>query len=189
MTSPRVIPAFPILSSRFSLIPLTPACLGALLAGDLVSASSLIEATIPPAAAQSDSTYLRRLHQLRANPSLQPWLLRAIVLRETGEMIGRIGFHDAPGAEYLRDYAPHGLEFGYEVYPASRRQGYASEACRALMDWAHHAGGVSRFVASISPHNAPSLAMAEKFGYRRVGQHLDEEDGEEYIFALDYPVA
>ena len=181
--------ALPIASQRLTLVPLTPDFLEAALQGDLVYAARLIGATVPDAATSSDSTYAMRLRQLRDDPLLQPWLLRAIILRETGTMIGRIGFHDAPDAKYLRDYAPGGLELGYEIYPAFRRQGYASEACRALMDWAHHAGGVNRFVVSVSPHNVASLAMAEQFGYRRVGQHMDEEDGEEYIFMLEYPQA
>ena len=39
-----------------------------------------------------------------------------------------------------------------------------------------------RFIVSISPLNAPSLGLAAKFGFRRIGSHLDEVDGPEDIF-------
>ena len=39
-----------------------------------------------------------------------------------------------------------------------------------------------RFLLSISPENAPSLALAEKLGFRKIGSKIDEEDGPEEIW-------
>ena len=73
------------------------------------------------------------------------------------------------------------MEIGYRVDPGYRRQGYALEAVRGLMDWA--AGrGVHRFVASIAPDNKASLALAAKLGFERVGEQIDDIDGLEYVF-------
>jgi RimJ/RimL family protein N-acetyltransferase len=127
----------------------------------------------------------RRLTQLRDDPTLQPWLLRAMGLRGDGRMIGHIGFHTRPGAEYLRDLAPGGVELGYSVFEPYRRQGFATEACAALMSWAHREHGVGRFVVSISPGNLPSLRIAQHFGFRKVGMHIDEEDGPEDIYVRE----
>jgi len=97
-------------------------------------------------------------------------------------MVGYIGFHTAPDPEYLAELAPGGIELGYTVFAAHRRQGYAREACAALMQWARQEHGVDRFVVSISPDNVPSLRLAESFGFRKIGSHMDEIDGLEYIF-------
>ena len=61
--------------------------------------------------------------------------LRALVLRDRQVMVGYIGFHTAPGAEYLQPYAPGGVEFGFTVYPPFLRQGYAREASIAVMSY------------------------------------------------------
>ena len=123
-----------------------------------------------------------RLINMRENPALEPWLLRAVGLRETKTMVGFIGFHTLPGADYLNSYAPGSVEFGYTIFPGYRGKGYATEAAGALMDWATREHNVTRFVVSISPTNEPSLRIAEKFGFRKVGTVIDPEDGVEDVF-------
>lgn len=68
------------------------------------------------------------------------------------------------------------------MFEEYRRQGFAYEAAGALMNWARTEHGVKRFVVSISPENTPSLALAAKFGFRKIGSHIDEVDGLEEIF-------
>ena len=96
--------------------------------------------------------------------------------------MGDIGFHAAPGHECLAELAPGGVEFGYGVMESYRRRGLATEAIEALMRWAREEHGVERFVVSISPENGPSLALAAKLGFRKIGSHMDEFDGPEDIF-------
>jgi RimJ/RimL family protein N-acetyltransferase len=172
-------------SSRLELIALSPDVLRASLREDLESASRLIDLSIPQDWLEAKWLIEMRLAKIRANPALEPWLLRAVGLRETRTMIGFIGFHGLPGAEYLNSYAPGSVEFGYTIFPEYRRKGFASEAARALMDWATRAHGVRRFVLSISPANEPSLRLARKFGFRKVGSVTDPEDGVEDVFLLD----
>lgn len=92
-------------------------------------------------------------------------------------MVGHIGFHGSPKTVGR-------AEMGYTVMPNHRRQGYATEAARALMAWAAREHGVARFFVSIAPDNASSLAMAAKLGFRQVGEQIDEEDGLEYVFEI-----
>ena len=74
---------------------------------------------------------------------------------------------------------------GYRVDPAYRRIGVATEVVRALFDWAAREHGVTRFRASIAPDNVASLAIASRFGFRQVGEQMDDVDGLELVFELD----
>jgi RimJ/RimL family protein N-acetyltransferase len=127
----------------------------------------------------------RRLGQLQDDPTLQPWLVRAMVPRDSRVMVGYIGFHAAPGAQYLQPYSPEAVEFGYTVFPPYRRQGYAREASFALMRWATGHHGVTRFVLSIRPDNIASQSLAASLGFVRIGYHIDVVDGLEDILQFD----
>ena len=161
---------------------MTPAFLAASLQGARAQLDVLLGVAVPEDWPDDSQWPRRRLDQLREDPELQPWLLRAIVLRAERRMVGHIGFHGRPGDECLRELAPGGVEFGYTVFASDRRRGYAREACEALMEWAHRSYGVSRFVVSINPANPASLALATQLGFDRIGSHVDEEDGPEDIF-------
>ncbi len=179
------VPPPRIRSERLDLVPLLPPFLEASLAGDHAAAAHLLGVTVP-ADWWSETDLMRlRLSDLQSDPRLQPWLLRAIVLRREQLMIGHVGFHTQPGAAYLREFAPGGVELGYTIFTPFRQQGYATEACAALMTWAYQAHHVTRFVVSISPDNLPSLRIAQHFGFRKVGMHIDEVDGPEDIFVRE----
>ena len=126
-----------------------------------------------------DERFLRRrLREMAQDEATQPWLARAMVSRDRERgMLGRIGFHGPPDGRGM-------AEMGYTVLPPFRRRGYALEAARGMMDWAARERGVRLFRLSVSPDNAPSLAMAAKMGFRRVGEQMDEEDGLELVFEL-----
>ena len=164
---------------------MTPEFLEACIAGDLDSAAQISGFVVPPAWLEVKWLMELRLKQMRENPVLVDWLLRAVILRETGAMIGHIGFHSLPGPDYLKSYTPNGVEFGYSIFPAYRRHGYASEAVEALMAWATGEHAVPNFILSISPTNEPSLRLAQKFGFRKISTVFDEEEGVEDIFLLE----
>lgn len=175
-----------IQSKRLDLLRLDPDTLRLTLAGDSVAVERRLSLTVPSEWYAADMLIHLRLQQLLNDPAYQPWSVRAIALREERQMVGHIGFHTKPGAPYLQPYAPDGIEFGYTVFSPFRRRGYAREACPALMQWAHEEHQVSQFVVTISPDNIPSRRLAEKLGFTKVGEHMDEEDGLEEIFRLDY---
>ena len=170
-----------ICAERLELVPLHPPFLQAVLEHDLTKAERILGVSLPDGLLDSTDVMAMRLQQLQAEATYQPWSLRAIVLRDRPVMIGHIGCHTAPGAEYLRPYSPGGVEFGFTVYPPFRRQGYAREASRALMGWAHQVHAVTRFVLSIRPDNTASQALAAGLGFVRIGSHMDEVDGLEDI--------
>ena len=154
-----------IRSDRLELISLTPAFLSASLAGARAIAEQFIGVAIAPDWFADQWIMRLRLDDLKRNPDYQPWSMRAVVLREQQLMIGHIGFHTLPDPDYLAMTAPGGVEFGYTIYPPFRRNGYALEASRAMIQWAHKTHQVTRFVLSISPDNVPSLRIADRLGF------------------------
>lgn len=153
---------------------MTPAFLDASLRHDRPTLESLLDATVPDAWLDDLRFATLRLAQLREDPTLEPWLLRAIVVRSDRVMAGHIGCHGRPDAG--------SVELGYTVFAPHRRRGYAREACAGLMGWAQDTHGVGRFVVSISPTNVPSIALARGLDFVRIGAHIDEEDGPEDVF-------
>ncbi len=169
----------PINTKRLQLVSLSPTFIDALLEGRCAEAEEAGQISLADAwPDEPDIRFLRmRLEQMRAAPAAQEWLVRAMVLPPSREMIGHIGFHGPP--EVIGR-----AELGYAVFPSHRRSGYAVEAVLGMMDWAHREHGVERFFVSISPKNAASLAMAAKLGFSLIGEQMDEEDGLEYVFEL-----
>ena len=174
----------PIRSTRLSLESMTVPFMQALVRSDLAAAAREIGATVPEGMPDDLRTFLAfRLPQVDRDPSARACLGRVIVLTDPAgdrRIIGSIGFHGPPDSDGR-------AEVGYRVEPEFRRQGYAREAVWALFDWAHRVHGVSRFVASISPDNEPSLKLAEGLGFRQVGEQMDEIDGLEYVFETTWP--
>lgn len=151
--------------------------LEAMLAGDRSGAARLLGCDIPDDLPLESFPLARRLDQLRRDASVQPWLLRAMVDRASGTLVGHIGFHTPPRPEYLSAIAPDAVELGYTVHAPFRRQGYATDAILALMHWAYSLHGQRCFFLSISPQNLPSTKMAQSLGFATCGSHIDEEDG------------
>ena len=125
-----------------------------------------------------------RLKDLHQDPAYLRWSLRAIIWRETGEMIGHIGFHTPPDPDYLAALGTDGIEIGYEIYPDWRRQGFGHEALQRLLQFAREEG-VERFILSIAPDNQPSLALARSLGFVELGQQVDGEGGLELLYRLE----
>ena len=103
------------------------------------------------------------------------WLIRAAVTRNGPAMIGRVGFHAAPDADGV-------VEIGYEIDARHRRQGFGHECATHMIHRAEQLACVSAVRASIAPDNEPSLRIAERLGFRRIGEQIDEIDGLEFVF-------
>jgi [ribosomal protein S5]-alanine N-acetyltransferase len=173
----------PIRTERLELVSMSVAFLEALGRDDVAAMSREVGAIVSPRLPDGLEHFVQyRLATLRVDPGARPWLGRALVLTEddgTRRVIGAAGFHAPPDAEGR-------VEIGYRLDPEFRRQGYAIEAVRGLFDWAA-AQGVHRFIASISPDNEESLALAAKLGFRQIGEQVDEIDGLELVFETTWP--
>jgi RimJ/RimL family protein N-acetyltransferase len=172
-----------ITSERLDLILLSPQAIDALLEGRRSDAERELDASIPENwPDEHDAGFLRyRQRQLERMPQAEQWLVRAVILRGPARvMIGHAGFHGPPGVNGKQDASA--VELGYTIFEPHRGHGYATEAATALMDWAHEEQEIDRFIASVAPDNAPSLAIVKKLGFVQTGEQWDEEDGLELVF-------
>ena len=105
-----------------------------------------------------------------------PYGDRAVVLRESNELIGSVGFvpclmpfekldNLCSGAERTRPVCST-PEFGlfYWFAAAFQRQGYATEAVRAMVDYAFAKLNLKRIVATTEFDNDRSIRMMERLG-------------------------
>ena len=122
----------------------------------------------------------RRVAQIEADASVQPWLARAMVVKDENRVVGYIGCHDRPD-ELGR------IELGYQVMVADRRKGYAREAIEGLLAWAGDLGATG-LILSISPNNVASLQLAHDLGLTQSGEQMDEIDGLELVFERSLPL-
>lgn len=93
----------------------------------------------------------------------------SVVLKATGEWVGRVG-----------PYYPQGWpepEIGWAVHPAHVRNGYASEAAKACLDYVFHDLGWDCVAHVIVPGNVASIGVAEKIGSRFIREMTDAETG------------
>jgi ribosomal-protein-alanine N-acetyltransferase len=173
-----------IITPRLRLRLMPAEFLEACLDNDIATAEARIELTLSPEWLQEKHLMTLRLKECHADPAYRPWSVRAMGLASSGRMIGHIGFHSPPDPEYLRRFVPDGIEVGYTVFAAYRRQGFAQEALGGLLSWATARSALRHVVASIAPTNVASTALAQKLGFVKVGEHQDEVDGLEYVYVL-----
>lgn len=85
------------------------------------------------------------------------WL---VFSRETGKLIGRAGLeHD---------------ELGYMIAPELWNQGYATEVCRFIIDYARENTDFEELYCRIDERNEASVRLAKKLGFTKSG-HIDED--------------
>ena len=122
-------------------------------------------------------TWKRRSDQVEADPASAAWVTGVIWDEQQQVAVGRAGYHGPPD--------PAGMvEIGYAVDPAYRRRGYARAALEALLERAAREPDVQTVRATISPDNTPSYALASQYGFVKVGEQWDEEDGLEIIYEV-----
>jgi RimJ/RimL family protein N-acetyltransferase len=147
----------PLLTPRLKLVPITPA----LAAAARESGQALEQAVGAEALADWSGASLNLV--ARSAPQdgagrLAPAPIRALVVhREDKCIIGDVRFEPS-----RREDSP---EIGYSIAPSRRREGYATEAAGAVVDWLFEEGGARRVVAGCDKANIASVHILRNLGF------------------------
>ena len=90
----------------------------------------------------------------------------AVVLKESGRVVGHCGFADMERA--MEPSIGGEPEMGWIFDPVVHGQGIAFEACAAALDWADRELDASGYPAIISVDNEPSIRLAQRLGFDRL---------------------
>jgi ribosomal-protein-alanine N-acetyltransferase len=166
-------------SPRIRFVTLSPAALAALMNKDLPAANAEAGVELTDYFVTDRALWLwrYRLNQIAADPGSARWIVRAAVTGPDGVVVGHAGYHGPPDENGM-------VEVGYSVDPAHRRQGYARAMLRELLRRAAEEPDVRVVRASISPDNVASLATIAGFGFVKVGEQWDDEDGLEHVYEV-----
>ncbi|MDQ2654750.1 MAG: GNAT family N-acetyltransferase [Chloroflexota bacterium] len=159
-------------SQRLHLVPLTAEALAALIQGDRAAAERALNGKfpspelVPPLMTDALDFFLEIA---AAGPASAAWGARAYITVDTRDIVGMGGFTGPPDERGF-------VTMGYSIFPAFQRLRYASEAARALADWALTQPGVMGIQATISPHNVASERVAAYAGLYRTDATEDDPD-------------
>jgi len=90
------------------------------------------------------------------------WGMFQIILRETGEVIGDIGFHGPPDEDGT-------VEIGYSIVEQYRGRGLVGESAVAICGLAWSRPEVTRIIAQTDEGNAASAGVLRHAGFREDG--------------------
>ena len=165
---------------RVELVPLSAPVFAALADGDLAAANAVSPVPLPPSFAGPEwaPVWRVRADQVAADPGHATWVTGVVWDPDRRLAVGRAGFHGPPDARGM-------VEIGYATAPGHQRRGYARAALAALLDRARREPDVRVVRLSIAPDNVASQGVALPFGFREVGEQVDEEDGLELVYELE----
>ena len=106
------------------------------------------------------------------------WVQFTVEERGGGRIVGDVGLSVADGE-------PGVIKVGYTIDPAFQGLGYATEAIRALVEYAFETLGAEVVRAHASAENAPSIRVAEKIGMRLVDR-VEHREGDEVWYGVRY---
>ncbi|WP_045747431.1 MULTISPECIES: GNAT family N-acetyltransferase [Actinoplanes] len=160
-------------SIRF--VTLSPAALTALIAGDLPAAGAAAGHPLSRYLVDENWLWRVRLDDITRDPRAADWIARAAVAEPDGIVVGHGGFHGPPDDDGI-------VEVAYSVDPAHRRRGYARAMLAALLERADADPQVTAVRASIRPDNTGSRATIAGFGFKKIGEQWDPQDGLEDVY-------
>lgn len=110
------------------------------------------------------------LEKLQGSRPADPWIHGFKLEHQvSGKRIGQCGYKGPPVGGVV--------EIAYAVEAAHQGKGYATEAARALTNYALGTGQVTLVCAHTLPEPNASTRVLTKCGFRKVGEVVDPEDG------------
>lgn len=98
------------------------------------------------------------------------WLVRH---KATGALIGRAGLEQRVVGEETQ------LELGYVIAPEYWHQGYATEVCTAILEWAEEHLDFACAESMVEPGNEASIRLLNRLRFSYMGR--EKRDGQEFL--------
>lgn len=157
-------------TSRLQLLPCTLHHFEALFQGEEVLAD-LLDITVPDDWTEYPEMVLLAYDKLRNDPSMLGWFFYLVIHKEDKQLIGTGGFKGKPGESGV-------VEIGYEIAPAYREQGYATEMVKALIDFSFSHTYIDKVRAhTLEEYNA-AVKVLQKAGMHFAGAFTSEDEDE-----------
>jgi RimJ/RimL family protein N-acetyltransferase len=96
------------------------------------------------------------------------WLAAAVVERASGVTVGDVALFWASERDRT-------AEIGFIFDPRHQGKGFATEAARALIDWAFETAGIHRVIGRTEARNSASSRVLEKLGLRLEAHFVENE--------------
>lgn len=151
-------------TERLDLTACTPAIVMADLERDRATLAELLDARVPeqwPPDLWSEGALRHLLGWMATDPGATGWGAWYAVRRDDALLVGAVGLKGRP-----KDGT---AEIGYTLVAEAQGRGYATEAARALVDFAFSHAEVRRVCAQTLPHHTPSIRVMERLGFSYSG--------------------
>lgn len=169
---------FSLDTERLILVPAQRAHLRAALDGRHMLAGLIGFEVDPEWTMFGEGPWVYALSRMDADPEEAGWWTWFPVLRSEARIIGTCGYKGRPDDSGR-------VEIGYEVAPAYRGKGLATEIARGLVARLAGMTPVRRVVAHTLAEENASGSVLRKTGFQRTGSFVDPEDGPVWSWGLD----
>jgi [ribosomal protein S5]-alanine N-acetyltransferase len=163
---------------RMRLIVCTEPLLDALLRGHR-SLGQFLGVEVPLLWSENgDEIFEFTLKKVQKKPVDAPWWSYVTVLKAENRLIGSCGYKGPPDKEGI-------VEIGYEITEEYRGFGLATEAARALIDYAFTSPRVRVVKAHTLAEVNASGSVLQKCGMKKIAELFDPDEGEVWQWKID----
>lgn len=118
-----------------------------------------------------------RIPRVKKDPTFAQIGLVLAIEKNSGILVGSAGFHDFPNDAGM-------IEIGFGIVLQKQGYGFGQELLLGMWRMIAKNPLVKVLRYTVSPDNLVSLHIINKFGFIKVGEQIDDEDGLELIYEL-----
>ena len=157
-------------TERLRLISCNEEILQAILSGDDVLAKRVLVNCAAPWTEMGLDPFKYSLEKISSHPDEKNWWGYLPILKEENMLIGSGGYHGKPTED-------GNVEIGYEIAPAYRNRGLATEMARALINHAFRNKQIYAALAHTLAEENASVKVLKNCGMKLIGELDDPEEG------------
>ena len=113
---------------------------------------------------------LRNIDRMARHWQTRGYGMWSVVENASGQVIGCVGYHHPDGWP--------GIDLGWIFHRSRWGNGFATEACRAAIEWAWQNTRIDHIISLIAPDNIQSIRIATKIGESFERADVDPVHGE-----------